>query len=184
MNWADVCVILFTLLVGYVGYRRGFIGSLFDVLIITAGPFVALFLLGFISPVLTKASITSSFIHTFIWAILLIGAAALLFLLGRRLEEANEKTFPKPLWRGLGALFGGIEAVLLIYIILLLYSHTAVHPVIAKSFKQSGMVRIVQTLNRPVESIYTGVAHKGLKKELSKFIKKSSFENRKVGKAD
>jgi uncharacterized membrane protein required for colicin V production len=176
MSWLDILIILFIYLVGYLGFRRGYTGQLFDLLTLIAAPAAAFVAAGLGSDIL-QALFRLDFSLTYVplWAMTFATVGFLLFRLGLNMEEAGKKSFPRPLWRGLGALLGVIESFLLLFYILLILGNSPLSPAAVGEFKKSGMVGTIQAANTPASAIAGAIPSKRVRASVREYIRKSTF---------
>lgn len=176
MNWLDFLIIIFLLMFAFAGMSRGFIGELFDVLIILLGCGVAFSFYRVAGDFFTRTlGIFIPNIYFMIWVIIFACAAVILFLIGSHIERRSRKGFPKLLWRGLGVLMGFIKGVLVLFLLFSFLGHRISQGKIYNAAKNSKAVRIIQA-TRPVFSSYISVfADPRSRHEIRKFLKESEF---------
>jgi uncharacterized membrane protein required for colicin V production len=105
MNWFDAVVILFILGIGYIGYRRGFIGGLFDLVGLLVASMAACFMTEKMSVAL---NVTFPLLLVFLWIVVFVGMGLAVLYIGQKIDEPVREMLPLPVWRGFGAVMGSL----------------------------------------------------------------------------
>jgi len=180
MVWIDIPIIIFLVVFAYAGWVRGFIGELFDVLILIVGNCITIAIYYYITVFFIKLTgFNMEFVYPMFYFIVLIPISVGLFLLGRFLERRSSESFPQVLYRSLGIILGFIKGILLSFLFLLLVSTLPISPGKVNLLKSSYMVRIIQSTEPTVEGMIVAFAPKKIKASAIQTLRKSIFEDRK-----
>lgn len=180
MVWIDFPILAIMLLATYAGWTRGFIGELFDVLILTLGNFItiALYLhLGdfLISLFGKKLGCTYSVSYILVFTI----TGIIIFSIGYKLERRVKDGFHKPLYQGLGGLMGFVKGWLLLFIGFYLFAFTPMSGGTVKLLKTSRMVTTIQAAEPAIESMALIFTPARIENQVIDHLKKSVFANGK-----
>lgn len=177
MNWFDGVVVLFILCIGYIGYRRGFIGGLFDLLALLVASLAACFMTEKLSVAL---EIDVPFLLVLLWLVVFGAIGFGMLLIGQKLEVPVRDSLPLPIWRGFGAVMGFLEAMAAIFVISFLFGQFAMYPIVADTFRNSAIVTSVQRFNPTAEGALVSVSGKRLEKPIRDSFQRSVFIAKQV----
>lgn len=180
MVWIDIPIIIFLVVFAYAGWGRGFIGELFDVLILIVGNCIAIALYYYIADFFIKLTgFNLDIVYPTTYLMVLIPVSVGLFLLGRFLEKRSADGFPQQLYRSLGVILGFIKGILLAFLFFLLISTLQVSSGKVKLLKSSMAIRMIQSTESMVEGMIVAFAPQKIKASAIQTLRRSIFENRK-----
>lgn len=181
MNWFDILAILLVFCFGYVGFLRGFLGVLFDLIALVAGTAIACaFSSNLAWAVAPKGGVIFDTVSVITWILVFAGISSGLLYLSQKMNEPAEKGTPVFLWRGLGTMLGLIEGVMVLFFLFFMMGQTELHRAVTVTFKNSSTVTSVQSLNPIAEGLYTGLSNSRSLPRIRANFKNSVFRNKKI----
>ncbi|MFH1453464.1 MAG: CvpA family protein [Armatimonadota bacterium] len=176
MSWLDIFLVLFIILVTYIGSKRGLIFEIFDMLVLTIGLGLTLHIYKHLADFLNsvfKLNKTSSAWVSFIILFLII--AGLLMFLAVVLDKfVKLAVVMKPLHTFGGGVLAFIKSFILIWLILLLILVMPVKEESKRKVFSSAVARSVWNATPIVVEVFDIVSPSFAQESLNKIIKKSS----------
>ncbi len=181
MNWFDIPMVILILGIAYVGYRRGFLGGIFDILALMGGSLGASALSGGIAQALYQgAGIDYRLVSIVLWIIIFVAVSWGIVYLGSLLNESAQKGIPLFLWRGIGGIVGLLEGFIIFFVVFLMMGQIELHSTVVKTLKESATVSVVQKINPVAERMFLKVSNPRSHPGIVQSFRKSVFAQKDI----